>query len=72
MFKYIGRNSGASVSATYVFVYKCNTLVKLIRLLASVRPHVNLQNIGESGGSVLALSAFVWLFSDMRPHHVPS
>ena len=60
------------VSATYVFVYKCKTLVKLIRLLASVRRHVNLQSIGEIGGSVLALFAFVWLSSDMLPHHVPS
>ena len=60
------------VSATYVLVYKCNTLVKLIRLLASVLHHVNLQSIGESGGSVIVLFAVVWLFSDMPPHHVPS
>ena len=60
------------VSASFVFVYKCKTLVKLIRLLASVRRHVNLQSIGEIGGSVLALFAFVWLSSDMLPHHVPS
>ena len=57
------------VSAIYVLVYKCNTLIKLIRLLASVRNHVN---IGESGGSVLVLFAVVWLFSDMLPHHMPS
>ena len=58
--------------AFYVLVYKCNTLVKLIRLLASVRHHVNLQSNGEGGGSVIVLFAVVWLFADMLPHHVPS
>ena len=48
------------------------TLVKLIRLLADVRHHVNLQCVGESGGSVIVLFAAVWLFSDMLPNHVPS
>ena len=46
------------------------TLVKLVRLLAIVRHHVNLQCVGESGGSVIVLFAAVWLFSDMLP--VPS
>ena len=44
------------------------TLVKLVRLLASVRHHVNLQCVGESGRSVIVLFAAVWLFSDMLPH----
>ena len=48
------------------------TLVKLVRLLAIVRHHVNLQCVGESGGSVIVLFAAVWLFSDMPPNHVPS
>ena len=48
------------------------TLVKLVRLLASMCHHVNLQFVGESDGSVIVLFAVVWLFSDMLPHHVPS
>ena len=47
-------------------------LVKLVRLLAIMRQHVNLQCVGESGGSVVVLFAAVWLFSDMLPNHVPS
>ena len=42
------------------------------KLLASVYHHVNLQCIGESGGSVIVLLAAVWLFSDMLPHLVLS
>ena len=48
------------------------TLVKLVRLLAIVRHHVNLRCVGESGGSVIVLFAAVWLFSDMLPNHLPS
>ena len=47
------------------------TLVKLVRLLAIVCHHVNLQCVVESGGSVIVLFAAVWLFSDMLPNHVP-
>ena len=47
------------------------TLVKLVRLLASVRHYVNLQCIRESG-SVIVLFAAMWLFSYMLPHHVLS
>ena len=46
--------------------------LKLMRLLVSVRHHVNLQCIGESVGSVIVLFAVVWLFSYMLPHHVLS
>ena len=48
------------------------TLIKLVRHLAIVRHHENLQCVGESGGSVIALFAAVWLFSGMLPNHVPS
>ena len=48
------------------------TLVKLVRLLAIVRHHVNLQCVRESGGSVIVLFAAVWLFSDMLPRQVLS
>ena len=48
------------------------TLVTLVRLLAMVRHHVNLQCVGESGRSVIVLFAAVWLFPDMPPNHVPS
>ena len=48
------------------------TLVKLVRLLAIVRHHVNLQCLRESGGSVIVLFAAVWLSSDMLPNLVPS
>ena len=47
-------------------------LVKLVRLLAIMRHHVNLQCVGESGGSVVVLFAAVWLFSDMLSNHGPS
>ena len=53
-------------------MYNCDTLVKHIRLLASVRHHVNLKSIRGSGGSVIVLFAAVWLFSDMLPNHLPS
>ena len=43
------------------------TLVKLIRLLAILLHHVNLQCVGESGGGVIVLFAAVWIFSDMPP-----
>ena len=42
-----------------------------IRLLTSVRHHVNLQCITESG-SLIVLFAAVRLFSYMFPHHVLS
>ena len=48
------------------------TPVKLIRLLANLRHHVNLQCVGQSGKSVIVLFAVVWLFSDMLSTHVPS
>ena len=48
------------------------TLVKLVRLLAIVRHHVNLQCLRESGGSVIVPFAAVWLSSDMLPNLVPS
>ena len=38
------------------------TLVKLVRLLAIVRHHVNLQCVGESDGSIILLFAALWLF----------
>ena len=50
----------------------CNLCGQTLRLLASVYHHVNLQCIGESGGSVIVLLAAVWLFSDMLPHLVLS
>ena len=50
----------------------CNLCGQTLRLLASVYHHVNLQYIGESGGSVIVLLAAVWLFSDMLPHLVLS
>ena len=43
-------------------------LVTLVRLRAILLHHVNLQCVGESGGSVIVLFAAVWLFSDMLPH----
>ena len=46
------------------------TLVKLIRLLASVH-HVYLQCIRENG-SIIVLFAAVWLSSYMLSHHVLS
>ena len=58
------------VSATYVLVHKCNHTGYTYRLL--VRHHVNLQYVGESGGSVIVLFADVWLFSDMLPRQVLS
>ena len=61
------------VSATHVFMRKCNHtgyLYGFSPLL--VRHHVNLQCVGESGGHVIVLFAAVWLFSNMFPNHVPS
>ena len=56
----------------YVLECKCyhigQTLI-CIRLLASVRHHVNLQCTRES---VIVMFAAVWLFSYMLPHHVLS
>ena len=47
-------------------------LVTLVRLRAILLHHVNLQCVGESGGSVIVLFAAVWLFSDLPPNHVPT
>ena len=58
--------------AMCVILCFCNLCGQTLRLLASVYHHVNLQCIGESGGSVIVLLAAVWLFSDMLPHLVLS